>query len=172
MAHPSKINLKTESVDDDAVESNIMVNPDLPATTDRELQMCLQTTANVKDELAISTSDSPSFLPSKIKSSRSSSSASIKSRATSASSIEKRDIKESSSAEASLSTEPTKFSKLVRAAPQKLVAGTVPLVDDLPDATMDAKRTFALMESCTYSNKFLGYTEHAMECDCPEEWGK
>lgn len=53
-------------------------------------------------------------------------------------------------------------------------AGHVPvsLFDEMPDSTMEARSTFSLMETCTYANKYLGYTEHAMECDCAEEWGK
>lgn len=46
-----------------------------------------------------------------------------------------------------------------------------PLFDDLPDATEEANKTYTVIDSCWYQNKYLGFTEHAMECDCQEEWG-
>lgn len=170
MAHPSTISLKTESVDDD--DDTIMVKPDEAVATDRDVDMSLLSTGSIKDERATSASNSPSFLPSKLKSSRSSSSTSIKSQATSASSVDKKEVKEKVCGESSLRMEGGQPSKLARSASQKLVGGTVPLVDDLPDVTVAAKATFTVIDSCTYSNRFLGYTEHAMECDCSEEWGK
>lgn len=47
-----------------------------------------------------------------------------------------------------------------------------PLFDHLPDASDEANSAYTVIDSCTYQNKYLGYTEHAMECDCQEEWGK
>ncbi|WEW56474.1 histone methyltransferase set2 [Emydomyces testavorans] len=60
--------------------------------------------------------------------------------------------------------------KLARSASQKLTARVAPLFNDLPDQTTEAASTFQVMEACTYANKFMGYTEHAMDCDCAEEW--
>lgn len=47
-----------------------------------------------------------------------------------------------------------------------------PLFDHLPDASDEANSAYSVIDSCTYQNKYLGYTEHAMECDCSEEWGE
>ncbi len=168
MAHSSKPSPKAESVDEDTTE--VKQEPSLSA--DRELEMSLLRTGAMKDERAVSGSNSPSLLPSKLKSSRSSSSTSVKSQATSESSIDKKDVKEKVGGEGSLKMEPGQPPKLARSALQKVVSRMAPLFDDLPDATVEAKSAFSVIESCTYSNKFLGYTEHAMECDCSEEWGK
>ncbi|KAJ5334318.1 uncharacterized protein N7506_008101 [Penicillium brevicompactum] len=45
-----------------------------------------------------------------------------------------------------------------------------PLYDHLPDSTKDALATFEQIAACQYANKYMGYTELAMECDCAEEW--
>ncbi|KAJ5641525.1 WW/Rsp5/WWP [Penicillium lividum] len=44
------------------------------------------------------------------------------------------------------------------------------LFSHLPDSTDDALATFSQIEECWYANKNMGYTEHAMECECAEEW--
>jgi [histone H3]-lysine36 N-trimethyltransferase len=46
-----------------------------------------------------------------------------------------------------------------------------PSFSDYPDATADATSTFQVITSSTYQNKYLGFTESALECDCSEEWG-
>lgn len=74
--------------------------------------------------------------------------------------------------EITVKMEPGQPPKLARTSSQKVVTRPPPLFNHLPDDTDAAKATFQLMESCTYSNKYMGYTEHAMECDCAEEWGK
>jgi histone-lysine N-methyltransferase SETD2 len=71
-----------------------------------------------------------------------------------------------------LKMEPGKAPKLSRTASQKVVSRPPPLYLDLPDSTEEAKSTFAVLPECTYGNKYLGTTEHALECDCSEEWGK
>lgn len=68
--------------------------------------------------------------------------------------------------------EPGQPPKLARSSSQKVVAHPPRLFLDLPDCTAEAKSTFEILESCNYANKYMGYTEHAMECDCVEEWGK
>lgn len=55
---------------------------------------------------------------------------------------------------------------------KKAVPRVAPLFDDLPDATDEANSSYQVIDACSYQNKYLGYTEHAMECDCSEEWGK
>ena len=62
--------------------------------------------------------------------------------------------------------------KLARSSSQKVVRRPPQLFLHLPDSTEDALATFEPIESCWYANKYMGYTEHAMECDCAEEWGK
>ena len=68
--------------------------------------------------------------------------------------------------------EPGQPPKLARSSSQKVVSRPAQLFLDLPDSTVEARSTFETLESCTYANKYMGYTEHAMECDCAEEWGK
>ena len=74
--------------------------------------------------------------------------------------------------EITLKMEPGKAPKLSRSASQKIVARPPPLYLDLPDATQEATSTFDVLPACTYANKHIGTTEHALECDCSEEWGK
>ncbi|KAH2207151.1 histone methyltransferase set2 [Aspergillus fumigatus] len=66
--------------------------------------------------------------------------------------------------------EPGQPPKLSRSSSQKVVAQPPQLFLHLPDSTAEAQSTFEVMETCTYANKYMGYTEHAMECDCAEEW--
>ncbi|KAF2003090.1 hypothetical protein P154DRAFT_110378 [Amniculicola lignicola CBS 123094] len=72
--------------------------------------------------------------------------------------------------EISIKMEPGKQPKLSRSASHKVVAHKPPLFLDLPDSTEDAKDTFSVLPECTYANKHLGSTDHALECDCSEEW--
>jgi histone-lysine N-methyltransferase SETD2 len=67
--------------------------------------------------------------------------------------------------------EPGQPPKLSRSSSQKVARGPPQLFSHLPDSTADALATFEQIESCWYANKYMGYTEHAMECDCAEEWG-
>lgn len=71
-----------------------------------------------------------------------------------------------------LKQEPGQPPKLSRSSSQKVVPRPPQLWTHLPDSTDDALATFEQMESCWYANKYMGWTEHAMECDCAEEWGK
>lgn len=74
--------------------------------------------------------------------------------------------------EITLKMEPGKAPKLSRTASQKILSRPPPLYLDLPDATQEAVSSFDVLTKCTYANKHIGTTEHALECDCPEEWGK
>jgi [histone H3]-lysine36 N-trimethyltransferase len=67
--------------------------------------------------------------------------------------------------------EPSQPARLSRSS-SKVVARPSRLFDHLPNSTTDAQATFETMDVCTYTNKYMGSTEHAMECDCAEEWGK
>lgn len=68
--------------------------------------------------------------------------------------------------------EPGQPPKLSRSSSQKVTSRPPQLFDHLPDSTQDALATFEQIDACWYANKYMGYTEHAMECDCAEEWGK
>ncbi|KAK5798588.1 hypothetical protein VI817_004878 [Penicillium citrinum] len=66
--------------------------------------------------------------------------------------------------------EPGQPPKLSRSSSQKVTSRPPQLFDHLPDSTQDALATFEQIDACWYANKYMGYTEHAMECDCAEEW--
>ena len=68
--------------------------------------------------------------------------------------------------------EPVK-AKMARSASSKGPPPRIaPLFDHLPDVTGQATSAFQVIHSSTYQNKYLGYTESALECDCSEEWGQ
>ena len=167
MAATTSHSPKAESVDGDTIE--IKREPSRDDAHEDGLRAT--PSSDIKDEPSGSAINSPALLPQKIKTSRSSSSSTVKSRATSASSIEKKEVVEALE-QTSLKMEPSHSTKPSGSTSQKAIPRTAPLFDHLEDATMDAKSTFAVLDACTYANKFLGYTEHAMECDCSEEWGK
>lgn len=62
--------------------------------------------------------------------------------------------------------------KLARSSSQKTIARSPPLFHSYEDKTVESKDHFQLIPACVYSSKYIGCTEHAMECDCTEEWGK
>jgi SET domain-containing protein len=167
MATESNLSPKAESVNGDTIE----VKRDSSEDGDRDGDFGSTRAGLIKDEPPGSATSSPSLLPQKVKMSRSSSSSTVKSRATSASSIDKKEVGDRLD-ETLIKMEPLHPSKPSRSASQKAIPRAAPLFDHLEDATMEAKRSFAVLDICTYANKFLGYTEHAMECDCNEEWGK
>lgn len=68
--------------------------------------------------------------------------------------------------------EPGQPPKLSRSSSQKVVSRPPQLWSHLPDSTADALASFEQIENCWYANKYMGYTEHAMECDCTDEWGR
>ncbi|KAL9107620.1 MAG: hypothetical protein Q9227_007523 [Pyrenula ochraceoflavens] len=153
-------------VDEDTIE----VKPELDSP-DRMDDLDSIRVGAVKDEPTRSGSSSPSLPPSKPKSDRSSSANSVKSHSTTSTPARnKEEIEEKVGGEVTLKMEPGQPPKLARSTSQKIAPRTPLLFDHLRDATTEATSTFTLMESCTYSNKYLGYTEHAMECDCSEEW--
>ncbi|KAJ6029989.1 uncharacterized protein N7446_000948 [Penicillium canescens] len=79
------------------------------------------------------------------------------------------DMKEEKLDEMHLKQEPGQRPRLSRSSSQK-VSRPPPLYTHLPDSTKDALATFEQINGCSYANKYMGYTEHAMECDCAEEW--
>ncbi|MCJ1285470.1 histone methyltransferase set2 [Xylographa opegraphella] len=60
--------------------------------------------------------------------------------------------------------------KLSRTASQKVIATAPQMFDHYEDKTQEAAGVFQIITQCSYSAKYLGSTEHAMECDCIEEW--
>ncbi|KAK8247197.1 hypothetical protein HDK90DRAFT_35533 [Phyllosticta capitalensis] len=66
--------------------------------------------------------------------------------------------------------EPGKAPKLARSSSQRIEKKPPPLFLDHEDKTQESITTFGLLEECTYGNKYMGSTEHALECDCAEEW--
>ncbi|KAJ6171689.1 hypothetical protein N7470_000756 [Penicillium chermesinum] len=66
--------------------------------------------------------------------------------------------------------EPGQPPKIARSASQKVVPRPPQLFAHLPDSTKEALATFEQITECIYANKNMGYTEHAMDCDCDEEW--
>ncbi|MCJ1248282.1 histone methyltransferase set2 [Trapelia coarctata] len=72
--------------------------------------------------------------------------------------------------EITLKLEPGQPPKLARTASHKVTARPVQMFEDYPDKTDEATGVFQVITQCSYSAKYLGTTEHAMECDCAEEW--
>ncbi|KAF2145929.1 uncharacterized protein K452DRAFT_242332 [Aplosporella prunicola CBS 121167] len=66
--------------------------------------------------------------------------------------------------------EPGKAPKLSRSISQKIVSRPPPLFSHYEDKTQEAIGSFEVIAACTYGNKYMGSTEHALECDCVEEW--
>lgn len=62
--------------------------------------------------------------------------------------------------------------KLSRSTSHKIEKRAPQMYHEYEDKTKEATSTFELLSECTYANKYLGTTEHALECDCSEEWGK
>lgn len=97
----------------------------------------------------------------------------VKSERTSRSSdTMKENYEKKTSAEVVVKLEPGHPPKLARAPSQKSVAQPAQLFDSYADKTEEAKESFQVISACIYASKSIGSTEHAMECDCSEEWGK
>lgn len=65
--------------------------------------------------------------------------------------------------------------KLSRSTTQRITKRTPMLFNDLPDKTEEAKKTFGLMKSCTYSPKWLadsGQEDEVMSCECRPSFGE
>lgn len=68
--------------------------------------------------------------------------------------------------------EPGQPPKLSRSASQKVASRPPQLFSHLPDSTQDALKEFEQITECIYANKYMGFSENSMECECAEEWGK
>ncbi|KAJ8608470.1 hypothetical protein MRB53_039635 [Persea americana] len=84
----------------------------------------------------------------------------------------KMEVEETIGASITLKVEPGQAPKLARTASTKTSARPPQLFDHLPQVTDEATKTFECLTDCTYQNKYLGITDHALECDCNEEWGE
>ncbi|KAL9602575.1 MAG: hypothetical protein Q9219_001719 [cf. Caloplaca sp. 3 TL-2023] len=60
--------------------------------------------------------------------------------------------------------------KLARSISQKVAVRTPPTFHDYPTKTDEARDTFQVIAGCIYSSKAIGATDHAMDCECAEEW--
>jgi histone-lysine N-methyltransferase SETD2 len=137
--------------------------------------------AAIKHEESISPSASPSLKATRLKSSRSPSASTPSNGPLDADRDTSTAKKEPNEANGQLSTStspikpepkaPSKPAKGSRAA-SKLPPRVAPIFDHLPDATSEATSTFTVLDACTYQNKYLGFSEHALDCDCSEEWGE
>lgn len=68
--------------------------------------------------------------------------------------------------------EPGQAPKISRSNTKKIPFRPPTLFSDVRDSTKEALSTFERISDCSYANKYLGSTDHALECDCTEEWGK
>jgi len=73
-------------------------------------------------------------------------------------------------AEILVKMEPGKAPKLSRTSSQKVLAKPPPSFLGEPDKYDEATANFQVIPDCIYSNKYIGSTEPALECDCAEEW--
>ncbi|KIV90513.1 hypothetical protein PV10_07810 [Exophiala mesophila] len=132
--------------------------------------------ATVKKEQSQSPSDYPSLGNMRLKASASPSTSMSLSKppatARNDSSNAKKEPKEANGVTSPAKTEPrepVKPTKSSRTA-SKLPPRIAPLFDHVPDATAEATSTFTVIDACTYQNKYLGFSDHALDCDCSEEW--
>ena len=68
--------------------------------------------------------------------------------------------------------EPGQPPKLARSSSQKIPSRPAQNFNDHVSKTEESKSVFEVIPACVYSNKHMGATEHGMDCDCSEEWGK
>jgi len=125
----------------------------------------------VEDTPSLGRTHTPTRIPARLKS-RSKSQSPVKQQPSDASSPDTDAHEEVLGGEITLKMEPGKAPKLSRTASHKVVSRPPTLYLDLPNSTAEAKETFGVLSECTYANKNIGTTEHALECDCSEEWGK
>ncbi|KAL8705012.1 MAG: hypothetical protein Q9201_001857 [Fulgogasparrea decipioides] len=69
-----------------------------------------------------------------------------------------------------LKQQPGQPPKLARSTSQKVVSRNPPLFHEYASKTVEAKDTFQVIPGCIYSSKAIGATDHAMDCECAEEW--
>ncbi|KAF2232112.1 hypothetical protein EV356DRAFT_534948 [Viridothelium virens] len=82
----------------------------------------------------------------------------------------KSDSEETIGGEITVKVEPGQVPKLARKSSQKVMQRPAQLFLDHEDRTEEARTTFDILDECTYANKYIGTTDHALECECQEEW--
>lgn len=174
MSFPEDVGVKREPSDDAPTPGAMSdVRSHLSASGDDTDRAAAEAVSSVKLESINEDSGSASASPKmRARSSSASSTSSDLNGKPKAETNSSKDEKESIGGEISVKVEPGKPPKLTRTTSQKVVARAPQLFNHLPDATDEATSSFSLLDACTYANKYMGYTEHAMECDCSEEWGK
>lgn len=156
-----------ESVDRASVKLERENSEDTDASTGKSAPWV----SNVKAEAASSTTSSPAPEQPTTKSSRSSSSSMLTSKKITDVVNVKADLDDGDERHKTATKDVSRPQK-PRSTSSKNPPRIAPSFKDLPDATAEANKSYTVIGSCTYQNKYLGYTEHAMECDCSEEWGK
>lgn len=149
-----------------------------PELRDMKLEEGATLSAGDSDGIQVKAEDAdaptPSAIPPRLKSSRSKSHSPAPKHESHVSSPADSTKEEVVGGDIVLKMEPGpggKALKLSRSASQKVISRPPPLYLDLPDSTEQAKETFVVLPECTYSNKYIGTTDPALECDCSEEWG-
>jgi [histone H3]-lysine36 N-trimethyltransferase len=133
----------------------------------QELSSTSVTTTGIKDERSDSARQSLSSHAPHIKTSRSPSPSSKIQPA-----LDEIDVKPKLETNGNKSPTKVEMGKKPSRAAAKAPPRVAPLFDSLPDVTPEATSSFQVIDSSTYQNKYLGFTEAALECDCSEEWGK
>lgn len=150
-------------------EESILLKHEMPTDKDLSDEVSSIKVTTIKDEL-LSRSNTPMSTASRAKVSHSSASTPRATKSESEEPAIKIEEKATNGHKSPHMDVPP--SKKGARASKKGVPRVAPLLDDLPDATDEANSSYQVIDSCSYQNKYLGYTEHAMDCDCSEEWGK
>ena len=88
------------------------------------------------------------------------------------SNMTKSEHEETVGGQVTVKLEPGQPPKLARSSSRKVWSRPAALFDDYPSKTEEAKTKFEVIPACIYGSKYMGSTEHGMDCDCSEEWGK
>lgn len=89
-----------------------------------------------------------------------------------ASEMSKSEHEEVVGGEVTVKLEPGQPPKLARSSSQKIRAKPPQLFDEYPSRTEEAQSKFDVISACIYGAKYMGSTEHGMDCDCTEEWSR
>jgi len=179
MGRLSRENVKPEPVDDDETIEVKREEPSVEADLAEGLSAA-RVTAVKEEEDAASVPSSPSLAATRLKPSRASSSAASTPKpppaSNSAAISAKKEAEETNGHPSPVKSEVAKPAKMTRTTTttttSKLPPRVASLLDQLPDVTAEATSTFTVIDACTYQNKYLGFTDHALDCDCTEEWGE
>lgn len=164
---------RQKSQSDSLADETIEVKAESSVDDNLAEEMSSARVSAVKDEPSSDTSRSPSLAPTRPKTENSQSSSTLKAKPKAEPDAATVKIEPNhTNGEVSPKKEAMPPTAKSRRSTKKNVPRIAPLFDDLPDATDEANSGYQVINACIYQNKFLGYTEHAMECDCNEEWGK